>query len=326
MQFQWSLLLYLLALIPLLVLVYILILRRQNRYALRYPSLIIPKSVQEENRKWRRHVPPLFLLLAVTSMLIATARPFTLLSIDKQEKTVILTIDVSGSMMRTDIKPTRLEAAKIAARDFVAQQNPDVQIGLVAFSDVAFLVQPPTTDRIPVLEAVDRLKIQASTAIGGGILTSLNSIFDKNPSPSPSLLTVESLARKVSPDAQFPAVIVLLTDGQNVMGPSPLEASQEAARHGVRIFTVGVGTKDPGVPAAADELDEHTLGQIADITHAKYYRALDEDALVTIYRNLDFQLVQKLEPTELTSAFAGLALMLVLIASTLSFHWFGGLP
>ncbi len=339
MQFLWSDMLALLLLIPLFIVAYVWAQRRRARFALRYPSLQVVQGAVDKRAALRRHVPPVVFLLAVAAMLLAFARPYTEVLIPKHEATIILTLDTSASMGASDIKPTRMQAAKAAARAFVEHQDPMPRIGIVAFSDSAYLVQAPTTNKQAVLAAIDRLTLDTTTAIGRGILTSLDAVFESNKVPAlgvsgPAL--APPLNDPTSPEKeQRPAgVVVLLTDGQNVVGPPPLEAAQEAASKGVRVFTIGIGTDAPsaapGTRGAAstfpDELDEETLQKIAETTSAEYFRASDETALTTVYRNLDTQLVLTKEKIELSMAFTAAAIVLNLIGGVLAIVWLGRLP
>jgi Ca-activated chloride channel family protein len=329
MQFIWAQFLPLLAVAPLFVAIYIWVLRRRSRFPLRYSSLSIVNEAIEHRRKIRRHIPPLFFLLGLVAMLLAVARPYTEISIPKEAATVILTIDTSASMSSHDIKPSRIEAAKAAARAFVNAQNPMPRIGIVAFSESANLVQAPTLDRQAVLGAINRLDVDTTTAIGSGILTSLDAILNDNKPGMPT--TASSVAAAPAlPGQQVPATIVLLTDGQNVVGPSPIDAAQKAAQYGVRVFTIGIGTtKDQSsavLSPLSDDLDEATLQKIAQITNAKYFRASDEAALAEIYQNLAPQVVFEKQKEELTIAFTAAAILLNVMGGVFSLLWFNRLP
>lgn len=337
MEFQWYWALPFLALVPLLVVGYIWALRRRARFALRYPSLALVNSAIEKKSNYRRHVPPFMFLMAITTMLFAFARPSAVIAYPRQESTVILTIDCSASMSTADLKPNRIEAAKAAARAFVEEQNPMPMIGVVAFSESASLVQQPTTDRNAVLHAINYLYPDTTTAIGSGILTSLDAIFQQHnyASITPTYLpepVPHAAATPVAPGTRSFGTIILLTDGQNVVGPAPLDAATEAARRGVRIYTIGVGKpvapSDPGAPVYTkyDELDETTLTQVAQMTDGKYFRATDSEQLASIYKNLDSQVVIQKNVLEITPGLTAFAVLLVLVGSTLSFRWSSGLP
>lgn len=338
MSFLWTEMLWLLLLVPLLVVAYILIQRRRRKYALRYASLSLVKEALGRGPGMRRHIPPILFIIGVTVLMVAFARPVTTVILPSRQATVILTLDVSGSMRADDLKPTRLEAAKSAARLFVENQPRHVRIGVVSFSDNAAIVQAPTTDREAVLAAVNRLTPQRATAIGRGLLMSLDAIFEEpGATPTPSSNSPLRLPGRTSPLTPVPrgtysqAVIVLLSDGQSNVGPRPLDVVEQAANRGVRVYTVGVGS--PGGTVLRFEgrsvrvlLDEATLKRIAEATGAQYFKADSQTDLRDIYENLSTRLVLKPEQTELTAGFSGLATVLLLIAGTLSLLWFNRLP
>ena len=231
--------LWLLALVPVLIGIYALVLRRRRKYALRYASLVRVTDASGRTPGFRRHIPVLLFLLGVTVSIVALARPSATVMMLAQQGTVILSLDVSGSMRARDIKPTRMDAVKQAARTFVNVQPRGVRFGIVAFSGTAILVQPPTTDKGQVLAAIDRLRPQMFTAIGSGLLTALDAIFQKPSAEAAD--SGESANAPLAPAPQVPepppvppgsdssAVIVLLSDGQSNQGPDPLDAAEKAA-------------------------------------------------------------------------------------------------
>ncbi len=342
MQFLWPGLLPLLLFVPVLVGAYIWSQRRRARFALRYSSLSLVREAAVQQPRYRRHIPPVLFLLAITAMLVAAARPYAVSYVPKNQATVILTIDVSGSMRAPDIKPTRIEAAKQAAIEFTQRQGPNTRIGVVAFSGSAQVIQSPTADHQAVVNAINQLYPQRSTAIGSGILVSLDAIFgnthlDAATAPFAGSPTPDATVPTVPPGTHVPAIIVLLTDGQNVTGPSPIDAAQQAANFGVRVFTIGVGTQQGATVGGGGggrggsfgfraELDEPTLKQIAQITDGQYFRATDENGLTDIYKNLNTQFIVSREQTELTYQFASVAIVLVLVGSALGLLWFGRIP
>lgn len=334
MQFLWPLMLWLLLLIPALVVIYILAQRRRQRYALRYASLSLVKEAMGRAPGWRRHIPPALFLLSLTVMLVALARPASVVTLPAQEGTVILTLDVSGSMRADDLKPSRLDAAKSAARAFVEKQPPGVKVGVVSFSDNAFLVQAPTSDKEAVLAAVNRLTPQRGTAIGSALLTSLDAIFEDADieGGEPLTSTVPTPTPTPLPEGVYePAIIVLLTDGESNRGPRPLEVVDRVAARGVRVYTVGVGSVEGTIlrtqgRAMRVRLDEVTLKNVAEATDGVYYNASTEKDLHAIYENLSTHLVFRKQQTEITAMFTGLALCFSLIAGSLSLLWFNRLP
>ena len=275
--------------------------------------------------------------------MIALARPQTVVSLPRVEGTVILAFDVSGSMAADDLKPTRMEAAKAAARDFVQRQPRSVLIGVVAFSDSGFSVQAPTNDQEAILATINRLTPERGTSLGNGILASLNTIAasseqgvsgetDGEPPHLSNLTPMPTPTPTPVPEGTYtPAVIVLLSDGENTVAPDPLAAAQAAADRGVRIYTVGIGSAAGATLhingfIIHSQLDEAMLQQISLLTDGAYYSAENEQDLRTIYENLDPQLVMKPEKMEVTSIFAGAGLLVLLIGGAFSLLWFSRLP
>ncbi|MDO8690986.1 MAG: VWA domain-containing protein [Dehalococcoidia bacterium] len=338
MSFLWIEMLWALAVVPSLLAAYLLVQRRRRKYAVRYASLSLVKEALGRGPGIRRHVPPALFLIAMATMVFALARPVASVTLPSQQGTVILTVDVSGSMRAEDLKPSRLEAAKAAARAFVEKQLRNIRIGVVSFSSVAAVVQAPTTDREALLAAINRLATQRSTAIGSGILTSLDAIFEQ-PGAAPTPLPRDSLSLSQPAPAPTPlprgtyapGVVVLLSDGQSNTGPNPLQAAKQASDRGVRVFTVGVGSPE-GIVLGFEgrsvrvRLDEATLKGIADETDADYFKADSETDLRQIYENLGTTVVFKAEQTELTAGFTGVAAFLLLVAGSLSLLWFNRLP
>jgi len=285
-------------------------------------------------------MPPAFFLLGFTLLVIALARPATTVMVPGFEGTVILAIDVSGSMLADDVKPTRLEAAKAAAKTVVERQREarnKIRIGIVSFSDDAQLVMAPSLDRDAIDDAIDRLKTQKATAIGRAIVVSLDAIYqdadvatdpdNKLARPAPS-----GTPRPRPSEGQFASVaVVLLTDGENNISPPPMSVIDEAIARGVRVYTVGVGTPEGAIVSnegrsIRSELDEETLKKIAEASHAKYFNAQSANDLQEIYRLLATELVLRPERTEVTVVFAAAAAALLLVAASLSLLWFNRLP
>jgi Ca-activated chloride channel homolog len=337
MPFLWAQLLWLLILVPVLILVYIIIQRRRHKYALRYASLSLVKDALGRGPGLRRHIPAILFLVGVTVLLVAVARPVATVILPDEQGTVILTIDVSRSMQADDVKPSRLEAAKAAAQAFLQNQPKNVYIGIVSFSNNAALVQAPTTNRTEAAAAINRLMPQSGTAIGQGILTSVNAIAEQtgapkvtNPTgslgqPAPTLQPTP-----LPPGTYAPAVIVLLSDGQNNINPAPLDIVDQAINRGIRIYTIGLGTTSGSIVGFQGRsirvfLDETTLKQIAQQTGGRYYHADNETDLRNIYSTLGTQLVFKPQQTEMTAFFAGAAVLILLAAGIISFLWFNRL-
>lgn len=338
MSFLWVEALWALLLVPVFVAVYVLIQRRRQRYVVRYASLSLVREALGKGPGIRRHIPAALFLLGITTMIVAVARPAATVTLPSQQGTVILTLDVSGSMRATDIQPSRLEAAKAAARAFVESQPGNVRIGVVSFSTSASVVQAPTTNRESVLSAISRLTTQRSTAIGSGILTSLDAIFEdpgaKTPTPSRDPLAVPEptpVPTPVPAGSHASAVVVLLSDGQSNAGPRPLDVAKQAADRGVRVYTVGIGSPN-GIVVPFDgrsvrvRLDEDTLKRIAEETDAEYFRADSETDLRAIYQKLSTEMVFKTEQTELTAWFTAGASIIMTVAGALSLLWLNRLP
>ncbi|OGA41854.1 MAG: ABC transporter ATP-binding protein [Betaproteobacteria bacterium RIFCSPLOWO2_12_FULL_68_19] len=336
MTFQWPELLWLLAALPALVAAYVVVLRRKKKLALRYASLTLVRDSMGAARL-RRHVPPLLLLAALALMIAATARPSAVLTLPSQHETVILTMDVSGSMRATDVQPTRLAAAQAAAKAFVAEQPENVRIGVVAFAGTATVAQAPTRNREDVIAAIERFQLQRATAIGSAIVVSLATIFpDAGIDLAALTYGSENAAKAAKPPAQVKpvppgsyasAVIVLLTDGQRTTGPDSLAAARMAAERGVRIYTVGVGTPEGKIVGIEGwsmrvGLDEETLKAIADLTRGEYFYAGSAPDLKDIYESLRSRFVLERRRTEVTALFCAAAAALVLVSAALSLAWF----
>jgi Ca-activated chloride channel family protein len=343
MTFLWPQMLWLLLLVPLAVLGYWLLLRRKKKAALRYASLALVKDAMSTGQRFRRHVPPLLFLLAFTLLLLAVARPAAVVTLPSQHETVILSMDVSGSMRATDVKPSRIVAAQEAARAFIDKQPKTTRIGVVSFAATASVVQSPTHSREDLLAAIERFQLQRGTAVGSGILVSLKMIFPDaefdlrsyNPRGTGSRsAALDSQPPEKAPPKPVPAgsygsaAIILLTDGQTTTGPNPIEAAKMAADRGVRVYTVGVGTK-AGETIGGEgwsfrvQLDEDALRGIAEITRGEYFFAGDAAELQKIYASLNTKLFVEQKEMEITAFFAAAAAILALASATLSLLWFG---
>lgn len=336
MSFIWPLMLLSLVIVPFLVWFYLRLQQRRHQILTRYGSLGV---VQEAGKPLgsRRHVPALLFLAGLTILFVALARPQAVVSLPRLQGTVILAFDVSGSMGAEDLQPSRMEAAKAAARDFVLRQPSTIEIGVVAFSESGFSVQVPTFDQTEVLAAIERLGPERGTSLARGIEASLHTIFvesqiDPDAARYSDLTPTETPSPTPVPEGVFaPAVIVLLSDGENTAPPEPMEAAIAAAERGVRIHTVGIGSAE-GIVLEVEgfrvhtRLDEATLQMIADVTGGTYYNAVTEDELRSIYENLDPELVIEPEPLEVTSLFAGASVLFLLVGGSLSLAWFSRFP
>ncbi|MCM5678466.1 VWA domain-containing protein [Schlegelella sp. S2-27] len=346
MSFLWPDLLWLLLAVPVLVVSYVWLLGRRKKSVVRYSGLAMVREAMGKGPGWRRHVPPVLMLLALGTLLLAVARPTTTVMLPSQQRQVILAMDVSGSMRAEDVEPNRMAAAQAAARQFIAEQPPSTRIGVVTFAGTAALVQPPTFSKEDVLAAIDRFNFQRATAVGSGILVALQAIFPDlevdlgatDPRPAANERRKgRSLdagggnpvptAEPVEPGSYKSAAIILLTDGQTTTGPDPIAAARMAAERGVRVFTVGVGT-DNGELLFGDgwsmrvSLDEEALRSIASLTGGEYFYAGTATELKRIYEGLNSKLTLEKRETEITALLAGGAAVLVLAAAGLSMLWF----
>jgi Ca-activated chloride channel homolog len=336
MTFQWPEMLWLMLVLPMLLAAYVLILRKKKKLALRYASLGLVREAMGVGQRIKRHIPPFLFFFSLGAMLLALARPQATITLPTQHETVILAMDISGSMRATDVEPNRLIAAQNAAKQFVSEQPENVRVGVVAFAGTATVAQAPTRNRDDVIAAIDRFQLQRATAIGSAIIVSLATIFPNqgidvgeltygNPKKGekPSAPTV----KPVPPGSYASAVIILLTDGQRTTGPDSVQAAKMAAERGVRIYTVGVGTPEGKIIGFEGwsmrvRLDEETLKAIADITRGEYFYAGNALDLKKVYQALNAKLVLERKKTEVTAIFAGVAALFAVVSAALSLAWF----
>jgi Ca-activated chloride channel family protein len=332
MTFQWPIVLILLVFVPLLAFAYIAMQRRRNQYALRYASVSLVAQAVGKGPGIKRHIPPALYLLAMTALIIGLARPQATIPTPQDTGTVVLVIDVSGSMFAQDVDPNRMEATKRAARDFVEKQPKGVKIGVVSFSDFAALVAPPTTERKQVLEAIARLRPQRGTNIGAGLQVALDAISEDQSAGDPAVTTGSPTPTPVASSLSVPpASIVLVSDGQSNTGPDPLDVVNEATQAGVKVYTVGIGTPEGTVLQIQGRnvftrLDEATLQAVAEQTGGQYFNAQTDTDLKAVYDDLSREHVIENEKTEVTFAFAAAALVLSMMAGGLGLVWFNRLP
>jgi Ca-activated chloride channel homolog len=356
MDLLWPGSLLLIGLVPLLIVIYVWMLRRRQRSAVRYSSLSLVREALPQNSHWRRHVPFALFLAALLSLVIALGRPVSIVAVPTGQVTVMLAMDVSRSMCATDIAPNRLQAAKAAAASFIQRQGANTQIGLVAFAGFAELIQPPTSDQEVLQDAVESLLTGRRTAIGSGILEALDAIaeIDPNVAPSTTGAATDIKPTPVPKGAYAPHIIVLLTDGVSNAGPLPVDAAQQAADRGIRVYTIGFGTaeneslpscypgREPfdrgqygggqfggGSPYGGQfggggfrrGIDEATLKQVADMTGGEYYSAESAGELNNVFQSLPMQLIMRHETTEISVAFAALGALCAALAIMLSLLW-----
>lgn len=334
--------LWLLLAIPVIAGAYALLVRRRSKSALRYPSLVLVRPALDAKRRFRRHLPPVLLLAAVAAMIVAMARPSDDLVLPGLERTIVLAIDTSLSMRATDMEPSRMAAAREAAKIFVRERPPDVRIGIVAFSESAFVVQPPTRDRESLIASIDSLEPHGHTAIGTAMVEALSVLFPEQDIGMQSESVAMHMVRYTAPaDAKtakkaepriVPAgsyrsgAIILLTDGRRTVGPDPLDVARLAADHGVRVFTVGFGQPASDGPVGGRamnlEFDEPTLKAIADITRADYFFAPDAHELRKIYSALRTRFMLERQSIELSAVAVAMGAVLIIAAGFLSLAWF----
>ncbi|WP_136418992.1 VWA domain-containing protein [Herbaspirillum sp. ST 5-3] len=348
MSFIWPDMLWLLLVLPLLVLAYWVMMRRRKKYAMQYAGLATVRQAMDSTQQIRRHIPPALFLVALALMLLAAARPAAIMMLPSDQKTMILAVDVSGSMRANDVAPSRLAAALSAVKAFVQDLPRNSRVGLVAFAGTAAIVQAPTSNRDDLLDALGRMQLQRGTAVGSGILVSLKAIFpdiefnldslDPRPVESQDKLTAQELGKelKPKPPGQFvpvppgsfnSAAIILLTDGQTTTGPDPVEASLMAAERGVRVYTVGIGT-EAGKILTGDgwamhvRLDEEPLKKIAEVTKAQYFHAGTAHDLANVYKTLSSHLTLERREREVSGLFAAGAAVFAVLSAFLSMLWF----
>ncbi|MBE0409662.1 MAG: VWA domain-containing protein [Anaerolineales bacterium] len=343
MDFLWPGFLGLLGLIPLLILGYYLILRRRQRFAIRYSSLVLVRKALPRQSKIKRHLPFAVFMLALAPLIVSLGRPVADVLVPSGQATIILAIDVSRSMCATDIPPNRLETAKSAAKGYIQRQPSNTQIGIVAFAGFAALIQPPTTDQELLSEAIDNLVTARRTAIGSAIIASLDAIAEENLNVAPTGSENSQAGQLSNPlEGHFePDIIVLLTDGASNTGPLPEEAAQMAAERGIKVYTIGFGTEAGGIMDCGDQLwgsggflggsfggggfnrsiDAESLQQVSAVTGGEYFSATSASELQEIFQQLPANLNTKLETTELSVFFSAIGAVLVVIALFLGLLW-----
>ncbi len=345
MNMQWPATLLLLGLVPLIVAAYLWMLRRRRRYTIRFSSLALVREALPHQSRLRRHLPFALFLSGLTSLIFAMGRPTATVNVPTGQTVIILAIDVSRSMRATDIPPSRLQAAKAAALSFVQRQEANVQIGIVAFAGFAELIQTPTNDQEALETAIESLTLARRTAIGSGLLASLDAIAQINKSVAPigSGTSSETEPTPVPEGAYIPDIVVLLTDGVSNSGPMPLVAAQAAVDRGVRVYTIGFGTDngtmpgDPQQPQGGDYyfggggqdfgggyrmgIDEETLKQIATLTGGEYYSATSAGELQSVFQKLPTYFTLKQEFMEISVAFTAIGALLAALAIGLSLIW-----
>jgi Ca-activated chloride channel homolog len=349
MSFIWPQFLWLLLLLPIMVVAYFWLLAKKRKSTVRLASLAVAKLAVGQGQNWRRHVPPLLMLAAMAALLLAVARPTATITLPLSDRTIMLAMDVSGSMRAEDVKPNRLVASQEAAKSFVAGLPREVRVGVVSFAGTAAVVQAPTTSRDDVIKAIDRFQLQRGTATGSGIILSLATLFPDQgieiqhvtgqrnfngggrsiagKDPKQAEKDAAKAFTPVPAGSYGSAAVIMLTDGQRTMGPDPLDAAKMAADRGIRVYTVGIGTTSGETIGFEGwsmrvRLDEETLKKIALLTQGEYYYAGTADDLKKVYQGLSSRMVVERKETEISGLLAGLGALLAALATGLSVWWF----
>ena len=348
MHFVWPEALWSLLMLPLLWAAYVWLIKRQRAQALRFPSLMLLRPALQGQRAWRRHVPPLLLWLALACSLLALARPFARVSLPSDYMTLVMALDVSRSMLAQDVPPSRIEAAKDAAKAFIRELPPQVRVGIVSFAGSAQLAQQVTDQREDLLAAIDRFELQRGTATGSGLLLALSTLMPDAGIQLESALYGSSFGSYSAPGGARPlgsaaaapsskpppvpvgsytaGAIILLSDGRRTTGPDPMDAARQAADLGVRVHTVAFGTPEGFIPGMEGysfyaRVDEETLQAVAKATGGEFFRAQNAQDLANIYAKLSSRVAMETRDTEV-SVLMGLAALLLVVSSLgLSMVW-----
>jgi Ca-activated chloride channel family protein len=353
MTFDWPWALLALLAIPLVLGIAWWSRRRRRRAAIRVTSIVLVRSALPGRSLWHRRIPAILLIVGLAVLSVGAARPQTNEAVSTNSTTIMLALDVSGSMCSTDVAPNRIDAAEKAASDFIKAQPHGTRMGLVAFAGVAAELVPPTSDTGKLLAAMKTLSTSRGTAIGEGILTSIDAIAAIDPSVAPTGATVSA-----SNGSGYAAdTIVVLTDGANTQGVTPQVAAQQAADRHIRVYTIGFGTTTPS-PMECDPsqvsggfgagggfgggsgfggggggfggdrngvnpliIDEAALQQVATTTGGHYYRAVDAEQLQSALKDLPSTITVAHKHVDLADVFAGFGGLLIVAALGLSLWW-----
>ena len=355
MSFAWPLALLSLVVAPALLGAYWWLLRRRRKQAVRYSSVALLRSVLPRRNRWQRHLPVALLLASLVALAFAAGRPHVERSVPFARTSVVLAMDVSGSMCATDVEPNRLVVAQDAAREFVEDQPKDIRMALVVFSGFAELIVPPTTERKELVDAIESLTTGRGTAIGAAMLKGIDAISEANPNVPPVGDAPEDgppPASGAAPGATgyVPDIVVLLTDGASNRGLEPLDAVPYAVERGIRVFTIGFGTENPaersctraqlggrvfenqfggfgggrggfGGGGFRGRADLPTLQAVAKQTGGTFHNAEDADQLREVFADLPKDVATQQQPTEITWLFAALGALLAAAAIAASMRW-----
>jgi Ca-activated chloride channel family protein len=296
---------------------YVLAQLRRRTYQVRFTNVALLDVVAPRRPGWRRHLPAAALVLALAALVVAVARPVDDVQVPRERATVMLAIDVSQSMEATDVAPSRLDAARAAARTFVEELPESINLGYLTFSGSAAVHVTPTTDRAPVLAAIDASELSPSTAIGEAIFAALSAIATV---PAP----VDG--------ERVPARIVVMSDGKTTTGRPNDLAAQAAADAGVPVSTIAFGTPfgeiflpDDPFPVTVP-VEPEPLREIADTTGGTFFEAESLDELEAVYADIGSAVGYETKEEEVTVRFVAIALGLAFAAAAMSLVWFGRLP
>ncbi len=324
MSFAWPMALWGLAVVAVLAIAYLFMQRRRPRYVARFTNVDLLANIVARRPRWRRHVPPVLTLLALSALVVGLARPEMAVAVPREEATVILAMDSSGSMTATDIAPDRMAVARDVASSFVEDLPEDFQVGVVSFSDQADVIVPPTADRAEAVRALERLEADNGTALGDAIARSVE-------------LGVSNLDEDEQPaEGESPVIVLVLSDGANTTGDfEPVEAAQQAVDAKVPVYTVALGTAEGtiegpdgygGTRTIAVPPDPETLTEVAEMTGGRFFAAADAEALRSVYEEIGSQVGVEEEQRELTVIFTAAGAVLLLFGAVLSSLWFSRLP
>jgi Ca-activated chloride channel family protein len=335
MTFETPLALLALLLIPVVLLGYMVVQGRREKYAVRFTNLDLLANVAHGAPGWRRHLPPVLYVVALFALVVSLARPHAIVLVPKEQATVMLVMDVSGSMEATDVAPSRLVAAKSAALDFLDQLPSSVRVGLISFSSSVQTLAAPTADRAQIRSALGLLRSSGGTAMGDGLVRALEIQIASDAAPQATPLPSASPGAEPSPTV--PLAVVLLSDGANTAGANqPLDAAEQATQLGVPVYTIALGTPGGTITAPTGRggamqtinvpPDLDTLKQIAEMTDASFFEAPTENDLRAIYQDLGSRVGFTEEQQEVTALFAGLGLVFMLFGGALAAVWFNRIP
>jgi Ca-activated chloride channel family protein len=335
MTFLWPAMLLTLLLVPLVLLCFLLVERRRSRYAVRFTNIDVLAGVLTRSSAWRRYVPVALFLVALAAASVALARPRVTTAVPREDASVVITVDTSGSMLASDVKPTRLGAAQEAVRRFLGKVPSKFRVGMVAFSSEPQIVAPLTTDRKVVEDSLDLLFPGAGTAIGDALQRSVQlartatepdtADGSKTPPPDP----------QTGKDKRPITAILFLSDGFQTRGTlQPMQGAQIAKQAGIPVYTVALGTAEGvvsfGQGPYARQIpvppDPDTLRAIARATGGEFFAARTSSEINRIYEHLGSKLGHTSKPREVTYAFLGLSALLLVGAGALSALWAQRLP